>query len=339
MRSTRLVFLLLTVKAASCFSPIGSNFNAIQKTGLPLQASIAQGTEDLEDNINSNFRLSMQEVNPIVKLGSAPKTKVVNAYGLWCMAVSLLICPIWYAALKLCSASYALSEWDENHEFYDGLGKIWAKSFLALTGSYPTFSGELELLRKGPHNQPCLFVANHASWLDIPVLCTCTDQVFKFIAKGELASLPCIGDQLRGGDHVLIDREDRRSQLRSFKQSLEWIKKGVPVMAFPEGRRSQDGRLLEFKGGLFAIAKKAGVSIVPITLSHTHAVMPGDALFPVQPGAGKLHIHVHPAIEAEGKTEDELSMLVRECFLETLPKDQHPLPVREEVKVPELIEA
>jgi 1-acyl-sn-glycerol-3-phosphate acyltransferase len=129
--------------------------------------------------------------------------------------------------------------------------------------------------------------------------------------------------------------------LRSFKQSIQWIKEGVPVMAFPEGRRSPDGRLLEFKGGLFAIAVKTGVPIVPITLSHTHAVMPGSCLFPVQPGGGKLHVHVHPAIEVEGKTEEDLSRLVRECFLETLPKDQHPInnAVDKKVSVPKLIEA
>lgn len=146
---------------------------------------------------------------------------------------------------------------------------------------------------------------------------------------------------LSQGDHVLIDREDRRSQLRSFKQSIGWIKKGVPIMAFPEGKRSSDGRLLDFKGGLFAIAVKTGVPIVPITLSHTHAVMPGNSLFPVQPGAGKLHVHVHPAIDVEGKTEQELDSLVRACFMETLPKDQHPLKKEEPMPVvqKELVEA
>lgn len=126
------------------------------------------------------------------------------------------------------------------------------------------------------------------------------------------------------GNHILIDRDDRRSQLRSFKQSIEWIKKGVPIMAFPEGRRSDDGRLLEFKGGLFAIAAKTQIPIIPITISHAHAVMPANSLFPVQPGGGKLHVHVHPAIEVEGKTEKQLEQQVKECFCSTLPKYQHP---------------
>lgn len=127
------------------------------------------------------------------------------------------------------------------------------------------------------------------------------------------------------GEHILIDRDDRRSQLKTFKEGIKYLKKGVPIMAFPEGQRSKDGHLMEFKGGLFAMATKTNVPIVPITLSHTHAVMPSNSLFPVQPGAGKLHVHVHDPIDTAGKTDEELSALVRKCFLQTLPLEQHPL--------------
>ena len=98
-------------------------------------------------------------------------------------------------------------------------------------------------------------------------------------------------------------------------------------MAFPEGMRSQDGRLMEFKGGLFSMAAKTKVPIVPITISHAHAVMPCNALFPVQSGAGKLHVHVHEPIETDGLSEEELVELVRESFLSTLPTYQHPATV------------
>lgn len=111
----------------------------------------------------------------------------------------------------------------------------------------------------------------------------------------------------------------------SFKQAVEWIDKGVPIMAFPEGRRSEDGHLLDFKGGPFAIAIKTSVPIVPITLAHTHAVMPSNALFPVQNGNGKLHVHVHEPIPVEGKTDKDLEEEVRKIFMSTLPKCQHPV--------------
>jgi 1-acyl-sn-glycerol-3-phosphate acyltransferase len=127
------------------------------------------------------------------------------------------------------------------------------------------------------------------------------------------------------GNHILIDREDRRSQLRTFKEGIGWLKKGVPIMAFPEGMRSRDGRLMEFKGGLFSMAVKTKVPIVPISISHAHAVMPGNSLFPVQRGAGKLHVHIHDPIDTSDKKEAELGELVRVSFLSQLPFDQHPL--------------
>jgi 1-acyl-sn-glycerol-3-phosphate acyltransferase len=127
------------------------------------------------------------------------------------------------------------------------------------------------------------------------------------------------------GEHILIDRDDKRSQLKTFKEGLRYLKKGVPIMAFPEGQRSKDGHLMDFKGGLFAMATKTGVPIVPITLAHTHAIMPSNSLFPVQSGAGKLHVHIHDPIDSEGKTDAELAELVRASFLSTLPLEQHPL--------------
>ena len=127
------------------------------------------------------------------------------------------------------------------------------------------------------------------------------------------------------GEHILIDRDDRRSQLRTFKEGIRWLRQGVPIMAFPEGQRSADGRLMEFKGGLFSMAIKAGVPIVPISIAHAHAIMPGESLFPVQAGNGKVHLHVHPAIDTTGKSDAELVELVREAFLSELPLEQHPV--------------
>lgn len=96
-------------------------------------------------------------------------------------------------------------------------------------------------------------------------------------------------------------------------------------MAFPEGQRSPDGHLMEFKGGLFAMASKTKAPIIPITISHAHAIMPSNSLFPVQPGRGKLHIHVHDPIDSTGKSEDELAEQVRAAFVQTLPVEQHPV--------------
>lgn len=221
----------------------------------------------------------------------------------------------------------AFPDLDPNRAFYDYTGKVWSRSWLAVADSYPTISGDTERLKEDNDLGACLFVANHASWLDIPVLCTVLDPVFKFIAKGELKSIPCIGQQLVGGKHIMIDREDRRSQLRTFKEGVAYLTNGVPLMAFPEGKRSSDGRLAEFKGGIFSMAVKAGVPIVPISISNTNAIMPSNALFPFQSGKGKLHVHVHEPIFVEGKNEKELAELVKNKLLSRMPLEQHPLAV------------
>jgi hypothetical protein len=133
------------------------------------------------------------------------------------------------------------------------------------------------------------------------------------------------------GNHILLDREDKRSQLRTFKEAIGWLKRGIPIMAFPEGRRSNDGRLLDFKGGLFSLAKKTKVPIVPISISHAHAVYPGNSLFPVQRGKGKLHVHIHDPIDTSDKTEAELTEMVRKSLLSELPYVQHPIVIKQDV--------
>ncbi|KAG7362761.1 1-acyl-sn-glycerol-3-phosphate acyltransferase [Nitzschia inconspicua] len=277
---------------------------------------------EIEDAVDTrSFLMSKEDIKPVITLGKGEKEKVINLFGLWCMVVSLLTGPPWMIAMNLVEKL----ENDKNRELFDMTGKIWAKSWLTMTNSYPTVSGNLERVQKDNNLGPCLYVANHALWLDIPVLCTVLDPVFKFIAKGELSKVPCIGTQLSGGEHILIDRDDRKSQLRTFKETIAWLNKGVPIMAFPEGQRSPDGHLMDFKGGLFLAAVKTKVPIVPITIHHTHAVMPGNSYFPVQSGVGKLHVHIHDAIDTVGKTEEQLAAEVRTAFLKTLPLEQHPL--------------
>ena len=106
-------------------------------------------------------------------------------------------------------------------------------------------------------------------------------------------------------------------------------------MAFPEGQRSKDGRLSDFKGGIFSMAVKAKVPIVPISISNAHSVMPAYSLMPVQSGDNKLSVHVHPAIDTEGLTDKELSDFVFEAIASKLPEDQHPLSRVENIAIEE----
>jgi len=167
------------------------------------------------------------------------------------------------------------------------------------------------------------------------------------VAADELRAVPIVSQQLIDGKHILIDRSTRKGQLKSFKESVNYLKKGVGVFAFPEGTRSRSGRMMPFKGGVFAMATKAGVPIVPITVCGTYYTYPSQAILPLRPnpvddnwlhaalleqgivpaGAAEeaLEVHIHPQISSDGRTEAELEELTRAAILSKLPKVNHPL--------------
>jgi len=277
--------------------------------------------------------LSMEEIKPILnfKSKSSGKDKVLNVTGVHHLAVILFTMPFWVAAMKITQwLGDTIEGFDDNRAKFDFTGKVWCRVYLSMTNSYPILEGDVDRLKVGPNGKmsegACLFVANHASFLDIAVLCTVLDPVFKFIAKDSLKKFPGVGTQLVGGEHVLIDRTNKRSQLKTFKQAINYLKDGIPIMAFPEGARSPDGRLMEFKGGIFSMAAKAKVPIVPLSIANTHAVMPSLGFLPVQSGQrGELRVYVHDPIDIEGKSEEEIAREVKEALLRELPADQHPL--------------
>ena len=161
----------------------------------------SSGSDGPKIGFENSCVLTDKQISPIIRLnnGVDKKQKIANAFGLWSLIVALTTAPFWRAAMWLVNLSYKINpRYDPNRSIFDRTGKIWSKTWLKLTNSYPTISGDVERLKDKGVNEPCLFVANHASWMDIPVLCTVLDPVFKFIAKEDLKALPCIGEQLKG---------------------------------------------------------------------------------------------------------------------------------------------
>jgi hypothetical protein len=200
MRSNSPVLLasLLCVASANAFVFAPSSRGTIYRhRHLKSQLPVSLPLPPLVDRRDGSFVLSDAQVKPVIRFGKGNTKMIVNAFGLWCAAVSIVTLPIWSAAMSLVNLLSKINKkFDTNKAIYDKTGKIWAKIWLTMIGSYPTFSGDIDRLKgqKGP----CLFVANHASWLDIPILCTVLDPTFKFIAKGSLRKVPCIGQQLAG---------------------------------------------------------------------------------------------------------------------------------------------
>mmetsp|Transcript_10673 Transcript_10673/g.10776 ORF Transcript_10673/g.10776 Transcript_10673/m.10776 type:complete len:189 (-) Transcript_10673:428-994(-) len=182
-------------------------------------------------------------------------------------------------------------------------------------------------------NTTVMFVANHNSWLDIPLMgATIGWRNYKFVAKHELRKIPIMGDAISLGENILVHRTDRKSQIKALKGGIQWLKNGVHLCTFPEGTRSRGGRLMEFKQGAFVMAQKAGVPIVPLSIVSTAKVMPCHWMFPFSStrsiGSGSacgVKVVVHKPISSVDKTNDELCTAARQAIISGLPEEQRPL--------------
>jgi 1-acyl-sn-glycerol-3-phosphate acyltransferase len=133
-----------------------------------------------------------------------------------------------------------------------------------------------EAIREG--RQAVIFMSNHESQMDPPVLIAALPLPAVYLAKKELQYFPFIGWAAWAAGVIFIDRGDRERALRSIHAAALEIRGGKSVVIFPEGTRSRTGQLLPFKKGGFALAQDAGVPIIPIATVGGFQVLPRGTL-------------------------------------------------------------
>ncbi|MDR2383662.1 MAG: 1-acyl-sn-glycerol-3-phosphate acyltransferase [Prevotellaceae bacterium] len=161
-----------------------------------------------------------------------------------------------------------------------------------------------------------VIVSNHQSMFDICLIYK-IPLVFKWVSKKEVFKIPFVGWLLKLHGDIMIKRGTTQSAKEMLKKSAEWINKGCSISIFPEGTRSTDGTVRDFKEGAFMIAKLNKLPVLPVVVEGTRKVLPtGSALFG---GCATARIHVLPEISAETvaslKTRD-LSDLLNKIILE-----------------------
>jgi len=127
-------------------------------------------------------------------------------------------------------------------------------------------------------DQPYVFMANHASSLDIWAVFVAIPCRIRLIAKKQHGRIPLFGWVMRAGRFIFIDRKNGVAARRSIDEAGQRIHDGISVLLFPEGTRTRDGALGPFKKGGFHLAIKAGVPIVPVALRGTRELMPAGSL-------------------------------------------------------------
>ncbi len=176
---------------------------------------------------------------------------------------------IWCYTIVLGSVSLVCSLFDKDGELQHKIARLWARMILGTLGSKVSLEG-FDHIDTG---KASVYVVNHLSALDIPVLYACLPFHFRILAKKELFRYPFLGWHLKRSGQIPVVLENPREAIRSLNLAVAAIKNNMPVVIFPEGGRSPDGQLKRFMGGAFYAAIKAQVDIVPIVLVGTFEML------------------------------------------------------------------
>ncbi|HYA13883.1 MAG TPA: lysophospholipid acyltransferase family protein [Syntrophales bacterium] len=194
------------------------------------------------------------------------------------------------AFMSACAVVFAFITPDEN--IIHKVAHIWAKMLLVLTSIKVEIIGAENIL-KGSQ----IFMANHQSDFDIFIVLAHLPGQFRWIVKKELFNIPLFGKAMRNAGYIEIDRQNREKAMQSLDQAARKIREGKSVMSFPEGTRSRDGKIKPFKQGMFYLAIKSGVPIVPISIIGAGEIMPKRSLL-IKPG--KIIMVIDRPIDVSG---------------------------------------
>jgi 1-acyl-sn-glycerol-3-phosphate acyltransferase len=176
-----------------------------------------------------------------------------------------------------------LSAVDRSGEGVIWVARHWVRWILASCGVKVDAAGQERL----DPSRSYVLMANHQSVFDTAAIVATLPITFRFVAKRELSWIPFFGWALAAGGHVIIDRADRASSVRSLERAAARVRGGKTVVIFPEGTRSERGVLGELKSGGFHLALAAQVPIVPITVSGSSRITPPRSL---RIESGRVHV-------------------------------------------------
>lgn len=209
----------------------------------------------------------------------------------WWKTVFFLIPVIASYTIVLGLLSLVSSLFDRTGGLPHKCAQVWARLIVWTSGVRIERAGQA----LPPEHESCIFVANHASFYDVPILFTALPRQLRIMAKEALGWVPFIGWHLQRGGHVLVDRVNPGAGV--YKRMQRMARSGASLIVFPEASRTSDGRMERFKGGIFLLAIENGLPIVPVSVDGSRTVMPKGRLM-VRPAV--VRITVHPPIPTVG---------------------------------------
>jgi len=219
------------------------------------------------------------------------------------IAVHSIIFCIWAIILSVFDRKGRLSH------FYAAVP--WAKIILWVCGVGVKVTGQENVERY----EPRIYLSNHQSYFDIFTLLAHLPADFKFVLKQELMRIPLFGFAMKRAKYIAIDREEPRKAVKSINEAANKIKEGASMLIFPEGTRSEDGKLQPFKTGGFRLALKAGCDVVPVAITNSRNIVPKGSL-KINKGTIAMNIGTPISVKDYSKKDmDKLMAQVREAIL------------------------
>jgi 1-acyl-sn-glycerol-3-phosphate acyltransferase len=228
------------------------------------------------------------------------------------MSLSYLISVVWRAPMiavstaVMGSISLITAVWDNDGNAQLKVARGWAWLLLAFGGAKVKVVGGERVERSRSY----VIVSNHLSYMDTPALLWHLPVNFRFMAKRGLFEVPFIGGHLRKAGHISVPQDDPRAALKVLSHAGQALKqRGLSVLVFPEGGRSPNGELREFKDGAAYLAIKGGVPLLPVCLIGMREVLP---MHSVHLRPGKVTLRIGEPIDVSGmKSSDREALTER----------------------------
>jgi len=189
---------------------------------------------------------------------------------------------------------------------------IWSRYCLFLTGAKINFTG----IENIPKNKVYCVVANHQGMLDIPILMRIFPWTLGFIAKKELRYFPILGIWMLAVGCIFLDRKRVRKAVKVFDKAAKQLQNAHPMAIFPEGTRSKNGEVADFKAGALKLVIKSQVPIIPVTLD-------GSGILEDRNKTKEVFVTIHPKIEFSeivGMDSAEIAAKIREIVVSSMRK-------------------
>ena len=185
------------------------------------------------------------------------------------------------------------------------VSRYWSIQALSVGGIKLEVNGREKL----PESNQVVFISNHQSYLDIPILLDAIPKFIGFIAKTELNKMPFINIWMRALKCALIDRKNPAEAIEKIQSRIKLVEKGYPVVLFPEGTRSQNGNLGKFKTAGLRLFYESDLILVPVTIDGSYKIFENSKTLK----RGKIIVTIHPPICNKKEVAEDYKKMAEYC--------------------------